>query len=130
MGTYNIDHFELVVSDLDRALDFYRSLGIETADGIFAGNGRRRAFLNIGPSEQINVVTPADVAALNRTGVAGGGHVAIAWKGSMDDVMTQLTRSGLTPRMGPRPGTGALGKGTSVYVNDPDSNSIEIIVYP
>jgi catechol 2,3-dioxygenase-like lactoylglutathione lyase family enzyme len=130
MGMQQIDHVELVVSDIDRALEFYRKLGLKTSEATFAGSGRRRAFLDVGPSQQVNVMTPDDVGSLNRTALPGGGHLCLVWDGAADDFVERLTEEGLTPRRGPGSGRGALGDGTSTFINDPDGNSIEIIVYP
>jgi catechol 2,3-dioxygenase-like lactoylglutathione lyase family enzyme len=130
MGMTGIDHFELVVSDVDRALAFYRNLGVEVLQTTPAGQQRERCFLNIGDSQQVNVVTAEDVARLGRSSPAGGGHLCLVWDGSTDDLMAGLTRNGVVPRRGPGRGWGALGEGISLFVNDPDSNSVEIIVYP
>jgi catechol 2,3-dioxygenase-like lactoylglutathione lyase family enzyme len=130
MAVTGIDHFELVVSDIDRALEFYKSLGVETLQTTLPGQDRERSFLNIGDSQQVNVVTPEDVGRLRRSSSAGGGHLCIVWKGSEDELMAGLTRNGVVPRRGPGRGWGARGEGVSIFVDDPDSNSIEIIVYP
>jgi len=131
MGSMNrIDHFELVVSDIDRALEFYRGLGVETLQTVLPGQERTRSFLNIGHSQQVNVVSPEDCERLGRKMLPGGGHLCMVWDGTVDAVVEGLTSHGLTPRRGPGRGWGALGEGISLFVNDPDSNSIEIIVYP
>jgi catechol 2,3-dioxygenase-like lactoylglutathione lyase family enzyme len=129
MGLKRIDHFELVVSDIERALTFYRGLGVETTQTENPAQGRKRSFLNLGGNQQVNIVTPEDVAALGRKALAGGGHLAMVWEGTAEEVLSQLSRNGLAPRRGPGRGFGALGEATSIFVNDPDSNSIEIIVY-
>jgi catechol 2,3-dioxygenase-like lactoylglutathione lyase family enzyme len=129
MSLQGIDHFELVVSDVERALDFYRRLGVETSKTTRTP-GRERWFLDLGGSQQINVMTPQDVESLGRTSTAGGGHFCMVWKGTADEVVEKLSQQGLTPRRGPGKGFGALGEGTSLFINDPDQNSVEIIVYP
>jgi catechol 2,3-dioxygenase-like lactoylglutathione lyase family enzyme len=128
-GMIGIDHFELVVSDIDRALNFYRSLGVETLQTQLPGQDRTRSFLNLGDSQQVNVVTPDDVQRLRRQSSAGGGHLCIVWNGPVEDLVDGFSRAGITPRRGPGPGWGARGTGTSLFVDDPDQNSIEIIVY-
>jgi len=129
VGFSRIDHFELVVSDIDRALDFYRGLGADTEQTTNPVQRRRRSFINLGDNQQVNLVTPEDVSALGREALPGGGHLCMVWAGTVEDALAQLRRSGLTPRRGPGRGFGALGEGTSIFVNDPDWNSIEIIVY-
>jgi catechol 2,3-dioxygenase-like lactoylglutathione lyase family enzyme len=125
-----IDHFELVVSDIDRALEFYRGLGVETLQTTPPGQDHSRSFLNLGQDQQVNVVTPEDVQRLRRSSPAGGGHLCMVWHGDVDDVLAELSRHGIAPRRGPGRGWGALGEGISLFVDDPDQNSIEIIVYP
>ncbi len=129
MGFSRIDHCELVVSDIDRALDFYRALGVDAEQTPHPAQSRKRSFLNVGNNQQVNVVTPEDVATLGRKALPGGGHLCMVWEGTAEDVLAKLSGSGLSPRRGPGRGFGALGEGTSIFVNDPDSNSIEIIVY-
>ena len=132
MGISNIDHFELVVHDIDRALNFYRGLGVgieETTGEGREGRTRRRAYLRVGTAEQINVVTPEDVGGLRRKALAGGGHVCLVWDGSMDELVQHLAANGLAPDRGPGAGSGARGGGNRIFVNDPDGNSVEIMVY-
>jgi catechol 2,3-dioxygenase-like lactoylglutathione lyase family enzyme len=126
MTLQSIDHFELVVSDVDRALDFYRMLGAKTSST--KRGESTRWFLDIG-DQQVNLMSPDDVRSLNRESSAGGGHFCMVWKGSPEDYISKLTEQGLTPRRGPGRGFGALGEGTSIFINDPDGNSVEILIY-
>jgi hypothetical protein len=43
--------------------------------------------------------------------------------------MAHLERCGVPVRMGPGPRAGAIGTIQSVYIDDPDQNSIEISTY-
>lgn len=133
MGIRNIDHFQLVVSDIDRAVDFYGRLGLTTKEATTSGpQPRRRVYLKVGGSQEVNLMTPQDVAAQGRQEVPGGGHFCLVWEGTLDEILEHFSRHGLTPRQQPQQGrgSGARGQGTSVFVNDPDSNSVEIIIYP
>ena|SRR5690349_24687501 len=127
MSLQSIDHFELVVSDVDRALEFYRKLGAKTSSTM-RGDGRTRWFLDIG-QQQVNVMSPDDVRSLNREAKAGGGHFCMVWHGTPEDYVQRLADQGLTPRRAPGRGFGALGEGTSIFINDPDQNSVEILIY-
>ena len=126
MGIQYVDHFEMVVKDVARTLDFYKRLGFEAGE---VGQRRKRSIIKIGETQQINVVSPEDVQALGRTSSPGGSHVCIVWKGTVDEVVEHLAKCGVTPRRGPVEATGSRGLGTSVYFNDPDDNSMEIMVY-
>lgn len=134
MGMSNVDHFELVVTDVDQAAEFYRKLGlaVETSDGGEGPNARKRTFLRVGKDEQINLMSPTDVNRLRRTALPGGGHVCLAWDGSMDDYMEMLTKNGLKPTegRGPSKAIAARGDGTHLFILDPDGNSIEVMAYP
>ena len=127
MGFENIDHFDLMVSDVDRALAFYRGLGMETTERK-NGVGRLVKQLVLGEKERINLTTPADTEPQGRTVLAGGGHVCFAWKGTMDEVLATSARNGIAPRRAPRPT--APGEVSQVFFNDPDNNLVEIMVYP
>lgn len=132
MPITNIDHFELVVTDVDRAADFYRRLGVpvEEPGARNESGGRRRVYLRIGDDEQVNLVTPQDVQSLRRQASPGGGHFCVVWRGTMEELMADLSRNGVTPRRDPSPGMASRGEGTHVFVDDPDGNSVEIFVYP
>ena len=127
MGIQSIDHFELVVKDVARTLEFYKGLGFQVGE---AGQGRRRSIIKIGETQQINIVSPEDVQALGRTASPGGSHVCMVWKGTVEEVVEHLAKCGVTPRRGPVQASGSRGLGTSVYFYDPDDNSMEIMVYP
>ena len=127
MGFECIDHFDLVVRDVDRALEFYQGLGIRTGDRK-TGYGAIMKVLLLGDRERINVTTPSEVERLGRTVVAGGGHLCLVWKGTIDEVMEQLSRSGITPKRAPR--SPRPGEPSQVFLVDPDDNLVEIIVYP
>ena len=127
MGFQNIDHFDLMVSDVDRALAFYRGLGIETTERM-NGTGRLVKQLVLGEKERINLTTPADTEPQGRTVLAGGGHVCFAWRGTMDEVLAECSRNGIAPRRAPRPTE--PGEVSQVFFTDPDNNLVEIMVYP
>jgi catechol 2,3-dioxygenase-like lactoylglutathione lyase family enzyme len=140
MGFRNIDHMDLVVSDVARAVDFYRRLGVQTGERI-GGRGNVMQILKLGGGhESISLVTPEDLEAQGRKVLPGGGHVCVVWDGTMEEFKDHLSRSGIAPRYGQAQGqrqgeaTGAMrsadGRANSnVFVVDPDNNLIEIRVY-
>ena len=127
MGFENIDHFDLMVSDVDRAVTFYQGLGVETTERK-NGVGRLVKQLVLGDSERINLTTPPDTESQGRTVLAGGGHVCFAWRGTMDEVLETCARNGIAPRRAPRPTE--PGAVSQVFFSDPDNNLVEIMVYP
>ncbi|MSQ23562.1 MAG: hypothetical protein EXR58_03275 [Chloroflexi bacterium] len=136
MSMANVDHFELVVSDVERAAEFYAKLGakvVREASGSGAGSDRQRVALQIGKDTEMNLVTPSDVARSRREALPGGGHVCLSWDGAMDQYMALLAGNGLKPREergGPSPVNATRGAGTHIYIYDPDGNSIEVVCYP
>lgn len=123
MNVREIDHIVLTVSDVQRSLDWYTGLlGLEgdrvdewrAGDAPFPSVRVHDGFiidLFAGTPSGNNldhfcfVVDPADVEA-----VAG------------DERFNVLD--------GPAPRWGARGMGTSVYVSDPDGNTVELRSYP
>ena len=130
MAIKNIDHFELVVSDIDKALDFYKKVGFEVKEVKREGSDRRRAFLRIANSQEVNVLTPADVKGLRRDALAGGGHFCVVVDQSMEALTEALARNGIAPRAPAGPGEGARGNGDHLFVLDPDGNTVELMTYP
>jgi len=117
-----IDHLNLTVADIGRSIEFYeRVLGMK-AERI----GEARAALYFG-QQKIHLDAAGGAMAM------GGekrmpAHVCFITEAPMGEVMAHLESCGVAVRMqGPR--AGALGTIQSVYVDDPDHNSIEISSY-
>jgi catechol 2,3-dioxygenase-like lactoylglutathione lyase family enzyme len=121
MNIERIDHLNLTVADLDRSIDFYtRVLGMRAES-----MGEGRAALYFGRQK---IHLDAD----GRTGMADGPrvptHICFVTETPLDEVKTSLETHGIPVRMeGPR--AGAVGTIQSVYIDDPDRNSIEISTY-
>ncbi|MGA4683783.1 VOC family protein [Micromonospora sp. AB353] len=117
------DHLVLSVSDVERSLDFYcGTLGLAPVRV-----DRWRAGEVTFPSVRVDAGTIIDL-------LRGGpdqsnvDHFCLVvepvdWQRVVDSgVFTVLT--------GPVPRFGARGTGTSIYVSDPDGNTIELRCYP
>ncbi|GGP75374.1 VOC family protein [Streptomyces abikoensis] len=123
------DHLVLNVSDVERSLAFYTGpLGLEPvrADEWRAGEA---PF----PSVRVSPTTIIDLVARERGGDGGGGgsnvdHICLV----VDPVDWQeIAASGtFTIVDGPGPRFGARGIAESIYVLDPDGNTIELRWYP
>ena len=117
-----LDHLNLTVADIDRSCEFYtRVLGMEAVTW-----GEGRAALRFG-QQKINL-DPAREAA------AGGdkrmpAHLCPITETPLAEVMAHLERCGVPIAIGPGPRSGATGTIQSVYISDPDYNSIEISNY-
>jgi catechol 2,3-dioxygenase-like lactoylglutathione lyase family enzyme len=120
-----IDHLNITVADIDRSVEFYeRVLGMKTER-----MGEGRAALLFG-QQKIHL----DLAGAPRaTGAMSGdkrmpAHICFITDTPIDQVKAQLETCGVPIRMqGAR--AGAIGTIQSLYIDDPDANSIEIATY-
>ncbi|WP_035847154.1 VOC family protein [Kitasatospora azatica] len=117
------DHLVLNVQDVERALDFYTGpLGLEPVR-VTEWRAGKAPF----PSVRISPETIIDLVGRPR-GESNVDHLCLVvdpldWQQVIDsDVFTVLE--------GPVPRYGARGTATSVYVQDPDGNTIELRWYP
>src|SRR4051812_30759180 len=123
MKIERIDHLNLTVADIDRSLEFYkRVLGMETEN-----IGEGRAAVHFGQQK-------IHLDAANGTMTTGGekrmpAHICFITETPITELMAHLERCGVPVRMGPGPRAGAIGTIQSVYIDDPDQNSIEISSY-
>ncbi|WP_282798224.1 VOC family protein [Streptomyces sp. CC224B] len=119
----DFDHLVLTVQDVERSLEFYcGTLGLE---------GVRVAEWRAGevpfPSARVSPVTIIDLVAGER-GEANVDHICLVvepldWQEVVDSgVFTVLE--------GPVGRFGARGDAQSIYVRDPDGNSVELRWYP
>ena len=117
-----IDHVVLTVRDIERSIDFYtRVLGMEAVS--FAG-GRRA--LHFG-EQKINLQTLGQETR-NHAGI-GSGDLCLIVRPSPAEILALLEREGVAVVDGPVAKEGACGPITSVYVNDPDGNLVELASY-
>ena len=117
-----IDHLNLTVADIGRSVEFYnRVLGMKTES-----IGEGRAALLFG-QQKVHLDAAGSAMAM------GGekrmpAHICFITDTPIPEVTAHLERCGVPIRMqGPR--AGAIGTIQSVYIDDPDNNSIEISTY-
>lgn len=130
----SLDHLVIHVSDWERANRFYGEiLGAELVDN---PEGADNPF---GPkafrfgSQQLNVhgpwpgrSEPCCPPPLNKPGAA---DLCFAWSGSVEEARAHLEQHGVQVIAGPVRRFGARGWGQSVYCEDPDGSSVELICY-
>jgi catechol 2,3-dioxygenase-like lactoylglutathione lyase family enzyme len=132
MGIRGIDHWVMVVHDLERTLAFYRRLGFTIAHEKRPGRPDMPT-IRIGEAQKINVHArewperPEYLGARHPS--VGGADFCLEWDGTVQDVLDLLARAGVAVEAGPSTRTCARGPSTSVYVRDPDDNLIEFTVY-
>jgi catechol 2,3-dioxygenase-like lactoylglutathione lyase family enzyme len=121
MKIERIDHLNLTVADIDRSVEFYkRVLGMKAES-----MGEGRAALYFG---QQKIHLDAGGAMAMSGGKRMPAHICFITEAPMGEVTAHLETCGVPVRMqGPR--AGAIGMIQSVYIDDPDQNSIEISTY-
>lgn len=117
------DHLVLTVADVERALDFYcGQLGLEPVRV-----DEWRAGAATFPSARISPESIIDLVRGDRQG-ANVDHFCLV-VAPLD--WAQVIDSGaFTVLTGPVGRLGARGSATSIYVRDPDGNSVELRWYP
>ena len=122
MKIERIDHLNITVADIDRSIEFYeRVLGMRSER-----MGEGRAALLFG-QHKIHLDQAGSAMAM------GGeqrmpAHICFISDAPIAEVAAHLEDCGVPVRMqGPR--AGALGTIQSLYIDDPDRNSIEISTY-
>ena len=122
MKIERIDHLNLTVADIDRSVEFYkRVLGMKTES-----MGEGRAALYFG-QQKIHLDAAGGAMAISGEKRMPA-HICFITEAPIGEVAAHLEACGVPVRMqGPR--AGAIGTIQSVYIDDPDQNSIEISTY-
>ena len=117
-----IDHLNLTVADIDRSVEFYRRvLGME-----IESMGEGRAALHFG-QQKIHLDAAGGAMAMSGEKRMPA-HICFITETPISEVAAHLETCGVPVRMrGPR--AGAVGTIQSIYIDDPDQNSIEISTY-
>ena len=122
MKIERIDHLNLTVADIDRSVEFYKGvLGMKTER-----MGEGHAALYFG-QQKIHLDAAGGAMAMSGEKRMPA-HICFVTETPMAEVAAHLEHCGVSVRMqGPR--AGAIGTIQSVYIDDPDQNSIEISSY-
>jgi catechol 2,3-dioxygenase-like lactoylglutathione lyase family enzyme len=122
MKIERIDHLNLTVADIDRSLEFYRRvLGMEAES---VGEGRAALFFG---QQKIHLDAAGGAMAMSGE-KRQPAHICFITEAPIGEIVTHLDECRVPVRMqGPR--AGAIGTIQSVYIDDPDQNSIEISSY-
>jgi catechol 2,3-dioxygenase-like lactoylglutathione lyase family enzyme len=122
MKIERIDHLNITVADIDRSIAFYKKVLGMNAEVM----GENRAALTFG-QQKIHL----DLAGTGMTMRAEPrmpAHICFVTQSPLAEIKAHLETCTVPVRMeGPR--AGAIGTIQSVYVDDPDGNSIEISTY-
>jgi catechol 2,3-dioxygenase-like lactoylglutathione lyase family enzyme len=138
-----IDHLVINVTDMERALAFYKRLGFALINEEGWRRGQGQVSIRIGENQKINIhkeeslgaqlksqaIGAADRFSLALVPVAGGADFCVVWDGPIEEAQQHLRTSGVDAISPPRRVSGARGPAASVYFRDPDGNLWEFIVY-
>jgi catechol 2,3-dioxygenase-like lactoylglutathione lyase family enzyme len=121
MKVERIDHLNITVADIDRSIEFYdRVLGTRSER-----MGEGRAALLFG-QQKIHLDLAGATAMSGEKRMPA--HICFITETPISEVAAHLEACGVPIRMqGPR--AGAIGTIQSVYIDDPDQNSVEISTY-
>lgn len=137
-----LDHLVINVTDMERALAFYKRLGFELNNEEGWRRGQGQVSIQIGENQKINLhqeeklgpqLKPAAVGAADEyrralVPVAGGTDFCVVWGGTVEEAERYLKEKSVQTFT--RQVTAARGPSTSVYFRDPDGNLWEFTVYP
>ena len=133
MGIAAIDHWVLVVKDLEKTFAFYRKLGLEAGWQERPGGRGTRPIIRINDTQKLNLYVVGRYEIESPThapGYAtGSSDFCVRWEGTVQEAEDFLNQAGIPVLHEPVARSGAQGPGTSVYVRDPDDNLIELITY-
>lgn len=117
-----LDHVVLNCADVDRSLSFYcDQLGLEPVR-VEEWRGGRAPF----PSVRVDAGTIIDLLSAPRTG-QNADHFCLVVEPLDLEALAATGRFDVVD--GPAPRYGARGTGTSLYVRDPDGNTVELRHY-
>lgn len=134
MPVSGLDHVALPTRRPEEMIGFYGRLGFRVPD-IEKWRRSEQLFFSVRFGDQkINFHAPPlwqDAAFGLRAPQAepGCGDLCFVWEGGAEALRALLDEAGVEPVAGPIELRGGRGKGTSVYVRDPDRNLLEFIVY-
>ena len=133
MGIAAIDHWVLVVKDLEETFAFYRKLGLEAGWQERPGGRGKRPIVRISDTQKLNLYV-ADRYEIESPTFApgyatGSADFCLRWEGTVEEAQDFLQRAGVPVLHKPAARSGAQGPATSLYVRDPDGNLIELMIY-
>lgn len=134
MPVASFDHVALPTAKPEEMIAFYRALGFTVPDfEKWQAAGVPFFSIQFG-NQKINVHAPelwrSDQFTLRGpTARPGCGDLCFVWEGGTEKLHETLAAARAEIIAGPIELPGARGKGTSVYVRDPDANLLEFIIY-
>jgi len=134
MAIAGFDHVALPTERAEEMIAFYGRLGFVVPDVEVWRESEQLFFSAHFGSQKINFHATRlwQNPAFGLRGLSarpGCGDLCFVWEGGSEALRELLEGAGVAVVAGPVALQGARGKGTSVYVRDPDANLLEFIVY-
>jgi catechol 2,3-dioxygenase-like lactoylglutathione lyase family enzyme len=126
MKVIGLDHVGLLVTDMDRSLQFYRALGLEVlrTSGPDA-KGVRSAVIKVG-GQELNVFSGPDLTRIDNDRCAGMDHFCLRMEAaSVEELIEGIGKAGLEIVRGPI----KRRDGTSLFLSDPDGVRVELQLF-
>lgn len=134
MPVASFDHVALPTNKPEEMIAFYGALGFAVPD-VEQWRAAGIPFFSIQFGDQkINVHAPgmwqrAEFTLRGPTAQPGCGDLCFVWEGGAERLRETLAAARAEIVAGPVELPGGRGKGTSLYVRDPDANLLEFIIY-
>ena len=134
MSVAGFDHVALPTRRPEEMIRFYGRLGFVVPDLESWRQSKQLFFSAVFGSQKINFHAPPlwQDPAFDLRGPSaqpGCGDLCFVWEGGSKALRELLATAAAEVVAGPLELRGARGRGTSVYVRDPDANLLEFIVY-
>lgn len=129
MTVSNIDHVAIPIANVDEMLDFYQLFGFKVDRSLAP-----RLFAILTDSQKLNFHAPElwrndSFTLRGPKATPGCGDLCFHWNSDLDSLRELLNTHSIEIEEGPVPRIGGQGRGTSLYVRDPDGNLVEFITY-
>jgi catechol 2,3-dioxygenase-like lactoylglutathione lyase family enzyme len=127
-----LDHVGIRVTDLDRAIHFYREMfGFEMVERrkLTGHEEVESAAMKVGEGSLIFLLSSPEFVTFGPSVEGRPDHFCLTFEpDEFEGVMARLRAGGVLERLDCdlRPRTGATGRSPSQYILDPDNNQIEV----
>ena len=125
-----IDHIVMNCRDVETTASWYeRALGFKREVYTSPAEPGERIALKFGQQKFNLRQTGTSGWVTCKVDAPGSLDLCFITDGSLQSVIDRLQSLGIAIRVGPAPRTGALGRMTSIYCEDPDGNLVEVATY-
>ena len=125
-----IDHVVMNCRNVETTASWYeRALGFKRETYVSPAEPGTRIALKFGQHKFNLRQTGSPNWATCRVDAPGSLDLCFVTEGSLEPVIERLESLGIPIKVGPAPRTGALGRMTSIYCEDPDGNLVEVATY-